>query len=193
MNLFARQKTKMEYIDSIYIILAIVFSAFILYQESLYLVQGDDQVVIDLFGELTAKTVPGIYFKIPFIQKAHYYPKNTHLSKNDHEISTLDKKIIRLNTQAIWKLDDPIKFYNRLHYFDKNSKDFIKSSIRSAERAIITATNVSNIVLNSNDSIAENMECQPELIQKIRKEAQSGLKEYGILLLNVDVKVTYPN
>lgn len=193
MNLFTRQKTKMEYIDSIYIVLAIVFSAFILYQESLYRVKGDDQVVIDLFGELTAKTLPGLYFKIPFIQKAHYYPKNTHLAKNDHEISTLDKKIIRLNTKAIWKLDDPIKFYNRLHYFDKNSKDFIQSKIRSAERAVITATNLINIVLNSNDSAAETKECHPEVSQKIRQEAQSGLKEYGILLLEVDVKVSYPN
>ena len=181
----------MQYIDSIYIVLAIVFSAFILYQESFYRVNANDQVVINLFGELTAKTSPGRYFKIPFIQKAHYYPKSTHRSKNDHQISTPDKKIIRLNIQVSWKLDDPIKFYNRLRYFDENAEDFIQARIRSAESAILTDRNVGNIVLNSIDSATENMECHPQVIQEIRKEAQSGLKEYGILLLNVDVKITY--
>ncbi len=193
MNRFTRHKSKMAYIDSIYIVLAIVFSAFILYQESLYRVKGGDQVVIDTLGELTAKTAPGTYLKIPFIQKTHFYPKSAHHSKTEHEISTLNKKLVRLNTQIIWKLDDPIKFYNRLYYFDKNSKSFVESIIRSAERAIINNTNLKNIVFESNDSTDEDKQCHPEVIQKIKQEAQKGLKEYGILLLKVDVKVSVPH
>ena len=193
MNRFTRHKSKMAYIDSIYIVLAIVFSAFILYQESLYRVKGGDQVVIDTLGELTAKTAPGIYLKIPFIQKTHFYPKSTHHSKTEHEISTLNKKLVQLKSQIIWKLDDPIKFYIRLHYFDNNSKRFVESLIRRAERTIINTTDLKNIVLKSNDSADEEKQCHPKVIRQIKQEAQTGLKEYGILLLKVDVKVSVPD
>lgn len=179
--------------DYIYIILAIVMSAFVLYQESIYKVKNDDQVVITQFNEVfsEAKTEAGVYFKIPFIQKTHYYPKNTHLYKNEHEIPTLNKKLIRIITQAVWKLDDPIKFYNRLYYFDDNAKDFIQSIIRTAERKIITDTKISDIVFKSNDTTTENMECNPEVLHRIKKEAQLNLLEFGILLLNIKATVTY--
>ena len=179
--------------DYIYIILAIVMSAFVLYQESIYKVKNDDQVVITQINKILseAKTETGVYFKIPFIQKAHYYPKNDHLYKNEHEIPTLNKKIIRLNTQVFWKLDDPIKFFNRLYYFDDNAKDFIQSRIRTAERKIITATKISDIVFKSNDTTTENLECNPEILRRIKTEAQLNLLEFGILLLNIKATVTY--
>ncbi|MBW1693716.1 MAG: hypothetical protein JRJ41_06055 [Deltaproteobacteria bacterium] len=189
-NAVKKQKTKM---DSIYIILAIVMSAFVLYQESLYKVKNDDQVVITQFSEVFSevRTEAGVYFKIPFIQKTHYYPKNSHLYKNEHEVPTLSKKLIRLNTQVVWKLDDPVKFYNRLYYFDDNAKDFIQSRIRTAERKIIAATKISDIVFKSNDTITENLECNPEVLHRIKKEAQLNLLEVGILLLNIKATVTY--
>jgi membrane protease subunit HflC len=189
MKPLARPKTKMNYI---YIILAIVMSAFVLYQESLYKVKKDDQVVITQFSEVfgEANTETGVYFKIPFIQKAHYYPKNTQLYKHEHEIPTLNKKLIRFNTQAVWKLDDSIKFYNRLYYFDDNAKDFIQSKIRTAERNIIAATKISDIVFKSNDTTTENLECNPEVLHRIKKEAQLNLLEFGILLLNIKATVT---
>ena len=190
MKPLARSKTKMDYI---YIILAIVLSAFVLYQESIYKIKNDDQVVITQFSKVfgEAITEAGVYFKIPFIQKAYYYPKNAHLYKNEHEIPTLNKKIIRLNTQVFWKLDDPIKFFNRLYYFDDNAKDFIQSRIRTAERKIITATKISDIVFKSNDTTTENLECNPEILRRIKTEAQLNLLEFGILLLNIKATVTY--
>ena len=179
--------------DYIYIILAIVMSAFVLYQESYYKVRNDDQVVITQFNKVfgEAKTEAGMYVKIPFIQKAHYYPKSTHFYTNEREIPTLDKQLIRISTQTAWKLDDPVKFYHRLYYFDDNTKDFIQSKIRTAEREIIAATRIGDIVFKSNDTTTENLECNPEVLRRIKKEAQSGLLDFGILLLNMKATVNY--
>jgi len=180
--------------DCTYIILAIVMSAFVLYQESFYKVKNDDQVVITQFNKAfgEAKTEAGVYFKIPFIQEAHYYPQNEHLYENEHEIPTLDQELTRLNSQAVWELDDPIKFYNRLHYFDDNAKDFIQSIIRSAERETITATIISDIVWKSNDTTSDSLQCNPEVLHRIEKEAQLRLLDFGILLLSIKATVTYP-
>ncbi len=180
--------------DYIYIGLAVVMSAFVLYQESLFRVKSDDQVIIIQFNEVLTppKTTAGVYFKIPFIQKAYYYPKNDHLCKYEHEIPTLDKKRIRLDTQAVWKLDDPIKFYDRLHYFDDNAKDFIQSRIREAERKIITRTKLVDIVFKSNGTTTENLECNSEVLRRILKEARLDLREFGILLLDIKTAVNFP-
>ena len=55
----------------IIIIFAILFS-------SAYIVDETEQVVVTQFGKIvgTPKQMPGIYFKIPFIQYTNYFPKN---------------------------------------------------------------------------------------------------------------------
>ncbi|UCD31634.1 MAG: hypothetical protein JSV38_12705 [Desulfobacterales bacterium] len=114
--------------DSIYIILAVVMSTFVLYQESIYKVKNDDQVVIIQFGKAfgEAITEPGMFFKI-----------------------------------------------------------------REAERKIMTATEVGDIVYKSNDTTTEDLECNAEVLHRVKKEAQFNLLEFGILLLYIKATVTY--
>jgi kynurenine formamidase len=74
----------MDTIDSIYILLAIVFSAFILYQESHYKVKEEEQVEITQFRKAVgeAKTVSGVYLKLTLTTHSgthldapwHYWP-----------------------------------------------------------------------------------------------------------------------
>ena len=150
-------------------------------------------MVIDGFGDVTVKTVPGVYFKIPFIQKAHYFPKNTHLSqKKDQRIPTADNKTIHLDTRAQWKIDDAAKFYSRLVYV-RVAEDILWGKIVSAERRIASTMKQDDIVFKSDDSTGENATFTPEFLRSIQKEARSDLQEYGILLLNIDVNVSFPN
>ena len=60
---------------------------------SAYIVNETEQVVVTQFGRVvgTPKMVPGLYFKVPFIQEATYFPKNLLMWEGDPgQIPTLD-------------------------------------------------------------------------------------------------------
>lgn len=63
-------KIKLLIIPLIIILIAIFSGA--------YVIDETEQVVITQFGKSigAAKTAPGLYFKIPVIQQANFFPKN---------------------------------------------------------------------------------------------------------------------
>jgi membrane protease subunit HflC len=180
----------MDHIDYIYIVLAIVFSAFILYNESHYRVTEDDQVVLTQFGKEVDKgrSVPGTYLKIPFVQKTFHFPKKPHPLENYQEIRTTGKKVIKLDTLALWRIDDPSKFFNSIHWLHA-AEDIVWSQISRAEREVIRTIELSDLSLKPVDSAIENMECNPRVLRRIHEEAQSNLQKFGILLLNIEITV----
>ncbi len=95
------------------LIIPLAIVAFIAYQ-GFYVVDETEQVVITQFGRAIgdAKTDPGLYFKVPVIQQANYFPKNLLEWDGDPgQIPTLDKTFIWVDTFARWKIVDPLKFF----------------------------------------------------------------------------------
>ena len=63
-------------IDRLIGISFVVAVTFFLYQSSKYVIDENEQVLIIQFGNVTkAQTESGTYYKIPVIQKTHYYKK----------------------------------------------------------------------------------------------------------------------
>jgi len=99
---------------SLNIILIIVVCFIILLYQSAYKVDETQQIIITQFGRPVGDPIkePGLNFKIPFIQKVNYFPKNLLEWDGDPgEIPTLDKTYIKVDTFARWKITDPLKFF----------------------------------------------------------------------------------
>jgi len=81
---------------------------------SAYIVDETEQVVVTQFGKPvgTPKTEAGLYFKIPVIQHANYFPKNLLQWDGDPgQVPTLDKTFIWVDTFARWRISDPLLFF----------------------------------------------------------------------------------
>ena len=59
-------------------ILVVAVAAILFVFTAAYVVDETEQVIVTQFGKVVGKpkTEPGLYFKIPFIQIATYFPKN---------------------------------------------------------------------------------------------------------------------
>ncbi len=82
-----------------------------------YIVNESQQVVITQFGKPVgeAVTTPGINFKLPFIQDAHFFDKRfLEWDGDPNQIPTEDKKFIFVDTYARWQITDPLQFYKRV-------------------------------------------------------------------------------
>jgi len=122
-------KSNFLYISIILLVVCLVSSAFI--------VKETETAIVTEFGK-PKKTIlePGLYFRIPFIQKVMKFESRVLEWDGDRtEIPTYDKKFIFVDTFARWKISDPLQFFKALK--DENGAqskigDIINGAVRDA-------------------------------------------------------------
>lgn len=172
---------------------------------SAYVVDETEQVVVTQFGKVvgTPKLDSGLYFKLPFIQQATYFPKNLLEWDGDPgQIPTLDKTYIWVDTFARWKIVDPIKFFqtvNNTISAQGRLDDIIDPAVRNliTENRLIEAVRQTNRELDTFEHGVEDTKKgktfqitigRENLTKQILEQAQPKLKKFGIEVVDVKVK-----
>jgi membrane protease subunit HflC len=188
------------------LIIALVIIGFILYSAA-YVVDETEQVVITQFGKSIGdpKMEPGLYFKIPMIQQANYFPKNLLEWDGDPgQVPTLDKTFIWVDTFARWKIVSPLKFFetvNNLTGALGRLDDIIDAAVRNfvTSYPLIETVRMTNRELDTFEvGIDEIQEKSPlgevtmgryEITKGIMEQAQPKLEKFGIQLVDVKFKL----
>lgn len=190
----------------IFVVIAIAIGV-VLYA-SAYIVDETEQVVVTQFGKVvgTPKKSPGLYFKIPGIQQATYFPKNLlHWDGDPGQIPTLDKTYIWVDTFARWRIIDPIKFFQTVNnttsalgrlddIIDPAVRNFITSfqlieSVRQTNRAMDTFEAGIDDTREDDARILYTVTTGREKITKmIMEQAQPKLMPFGIEIVDVKIK-----
>jgi len=117
-----------------------------------YTVDETEQVVITQFGKAIGdpKTEPGLYFKIPIIQQANYFPKNLlEWDGEPGQVPTLDKTYIYVDTFARWKVVDPLRFFQTVSN-EVRALARLDDILDAAVRNIITSYSLIETVRRTN-------------------------------------------
>lgn len=174
---------------------------------SAYTIDETEQVVVTQFGKVvgTAKADPGLYWRLPFIQTTNYFPKNLQTWDGDPgQIPTKDKKFIRIDSFARWKIVGPVKFFETvkntgtaLRRLDGiidpavrnliTENDLIETVRRSNRKLMISETELEGV---SEDQVPEyTVEIgRQEITRRILEQAQPKLTKFGIELVDVKIK-----
>ncbi|MBW2569418.1 MAG: protease modulator HflC [Deltaproteobacteria bacterium] len=189
------------------ILISIAVIALLLVFSSAYTVDETRQVVITQFGKVVGepKLDPGLYFKVPFIQHATYFPKNLLQWDGDPgQIPTLEKTYIWVDTFARWKIVDPIKFFQTVNN-TVSALGRLDDIIDPAVRNFITSYRLIEAVRNTNRELDVSEAGMEDIIKKrpdtytittgrekitegILKQAQPKLVKFGIELVDVKIK-----
>jgi membrane protease subunit HflC len=181
------------------ILLIVLFSA-------AYIVDETEQVIVTQFGKAIGapKTEPGLYFKIPIIQHANYFPKNLLEWDGDPgQVPTLDKTFIWVDTFARWKIVDALKFFETVNNV-VGALARLDDIIDPAVRNFITSNPLIETVRKSNrelDTFELGLEEEQDertvrkitvgrekIIKGILDQAQPKLEQFGIQLVDVKIK-----
>ena len=191
-------KSKILIIPLVIVLLALYMGA--------YVVDETEQVVITQFGKPIGKpkTEPGLYFKIPVVQQANYFPKNLlEWDGEPGQIPTLDKTFIWVDTFARWKIVDPLKFFQtvtNLTGAQGRLDDILDAAVRNfiTSYPLIETVRSSNRELDTFETGSEKLqELSPlgkvslgrkKITQGILEQAQPKLAELGIELVDVKIK-----
>ena len=187
------------------LIIPLVIVLFVLYQ-GIYTVDETQQVVITQFGKPMGDpiTEPGLNFKIPFVQTVNYFPKNLLQWDGDpSQIPTLDKTYIYVDTFARWKIVDPLKFFQTVNNVVgglARLDDIIDAAVRNfiAQNPLIETVRWTNRELDVTEEgmeetthkrvMAEITTGRQNIVKGILNQANPKLKEFGILLIDVQIK-----
>jgi membrane protease subunit HflC len=171
-----------------------------------YVVDETEQVVITQFGKALGdpKKDPGLYFKIPWFQKANYFPKNLLDWDGDPgQVPTLDKTFITVDTFARWKIVDPLEFFRTVNNV-VGALGRLDDIIDSTVRNFITSYNLIETVRKTNrelDAFEIGVEQVTEtsplgevslgrggITKGILEQAQPKVENFGIQLIDVKIK-----
>ena len=183
----------------IIILIIVLFSA-------AYVIDETEQVVITQFGKAVGKPKiqPGLYFKIPIIQQANYFPKNLLEWDGDPgQVPTLDKTFISVDPFARWKVVNPLKFFETVNnvvgalarlddIIDPAVRNFITSyplieTVRNTNRELDTfEVGVGHV--QDERHLGKVTTGRKKITNLIMKQAQPKLVDFGIELVDVQIK-----
>jgi len=189
------------------ILISIAVIALLLVFSSAYTVDETQQVIVTQFGRVVGepKLDAGLYFKVPFIQHATYFPKNLLQWDGDPgQIPTLEKTYIWVDTFARWKIVDTIKFFQTVNN-TVSALGRLDDIIDPAVRNFITSYRLIEAVRNTNRELDVSEAGMEDVTEKrpdfytittgrekitagILKQAQPKLVKFGIKLVDVKIK-----
>lgn len=149
----------------------------VLYNSFFILTEGK-QAIITQFGKPVgdAVTKAGVHFKLPIMQDVRYVDKRI-LSWDGYpnQIPTKDKKYIKVDTTARWKIIDTLKFIQTVQN-EAGAKTRLDTILDGHTRDVISGHNLVEGVRNSN-SILENIEKAKKEIEEKKAKGEFILEE----------------
>lgn len=187
------------------IIIVLIVAVMLVGMDGLYVVNEAEQAIVTQFGKPVGDVVkPGLHLKIPFIQKVNRFEKRILKWDGDpNQIPTKDKRFIWVDTTARWRIVDPLVFYKTVateRGAQSRLDDIIDSVVRDAVSGRLLVELVRGSDYRSQDGEQERFEVEGVEIKKeemvgreeifagILEKARASTPEYGIELLDVQIK-----
>ncbi len=182
----------------------IIFAALLVVGSTAFVVDETQQVIITQLGKPVGDAInePGIHFKIPFFQEAHFFDKRFLEWDGDaNQVPTKDKRFIYVDTYARWRISDPLLFFQRVR--DERGAqgrldDILDGETRNAVanhllEELIRNTNRRPVLVDSvyQDEVSEFRHIsigREKISEIILKKASERTKELGIELLDLRFK-----
>ncbi|NOY14296.1 MAG: protease modulator HflC [Deltaproteobacteria bacterium] len=184
-------------------IVIIILAVVVIGRSGLYVVNEAEQAVITQFGKPVGNVKSaGLHFKLPFVQNVNRFEKRILKWDGDpNQIPTKDKKFIWVDTTARWEIADPLLFYTSVateRGAQSRLDDIIDSVVRDAvsNHLLVELVRGKNYVSQEDErfevdgvAIPKNeLVGREEIMAGILQKAQASTPEYGIKLLDVQIK-----
>ncbi|MEO5378541.1 MAG: protease modulator HflC [Magnetococcus sp. DMHC-6] len=124
---------------------------------------------------------PGLHFKLPFfIEEVHIFDRRLLVFEQDpQEVLSSDKKNLKVDNYAQWKIVDPLKFYQTVRN-ELGGISRLNDIIYSNLREVLGQYTMMEIVAGS----------RSDLVDIMRNEANKQSNQYGIEIVDIRIKRT---
>ena len=145
--------------NKLVLVIGVIVLGLIITASSAFIVQETEQVVITEFGKPIGEAItePGIYFKVPFMQKAIFFEKRYMEWDGDRaQVSTKEKQLIYVDTYARWQITDPLQFYKRLTN-ERGAQTRIDDILDGETKDYIAKNKIRDLIINQKENIISGL------------------------------------
>lgn len=142
--------------------------------------QQNEYTVIRQFGRVVdIRDVPGVSWKLPFIQTSETMPNRVLLYDLPvSDVITQDKKTMVADSFILWRIDDPQRFIQTLNGSIPNAESRLTSLVYNSMKNTISGMSQSEVISGRDG----------ELAGAIRAGVGNSLDQYGIELIAIETK-----
>ena len=164
-----------------WIALAVVL-VFVL-MNSVYTVKENEYACRVQFSKIVDTTdEAGLHFKIPFVDSVKYFSKATTLYDiPPSEVLTSDKQNMTVDCYVLWKINDPLKFYQTLGT-PLAAEDRL-NALTYNELKTVMGTLTQADIINMEDGAKRN-----DIYESIASDVNELAQTYGISVVDVKIK-----
>ena len=168
---------KWIFIGAIVILLVIVLA------NSVYVVKENQYACRVQFSKIVETTdQAGLHFKIPFVDDVKYFSKATTLYDiPPSEVLTSDKQNMTVDCYILWKISDPLKFYQTLG--SSSVAEERLDALTYNELKTVMGTLAQADIINMEDGGKRN-----EIYDSIAADVDALARTYGINVVDVKIK-----
>ena len=167
------------------IVIVIVMALIIGLGSSMFTVRENEYACTVRFSKIIATTdEAGLHFKLPFIDSVKYFTKATMLYDiPPSEVLTSDKQNMTVDCYVLWKISDPLRFYQTLGSTTVAEQRL--DNLTYNELKTVMGTLAQSDIINMEDGAKRN-EIYASIATDVDEQAQA--RNYGITVVDVKIK-----
>ena len=161
-----------------YVLVVLVFLGTVIGNTCFFILTPGRQAIITEFGKPVGEpiTESGLHYKKPFIQEVRLVDKRILTWDGfPTEIPTKDKKYIKVDTTARWKVTDALTFIQTVRN-EMGARARLDAILDATTRDVISSNNLVEAVRNSN-SILEKIKESRKQIQEAKASGEAIVEE----------------
>ena len=171
-------KKKLIIIPCIIIALSVLLSSFVVTKPGEYRVIKQFGKIVHVFEN--DGTSYGVNFKIPFIQSETVISSKLRLSDLPvSDVMTSDKKSMIADCFVMCKIEDPVKFIQKLSGSVQNAESRISSNVYNALKNVISSLSQEEVISGRDGDLA----------QLLTDSLGTNLETYGIKIQKIETKM----
>jgi len=160
------------------ILLTALLAGLLLLGQSAFIVPETQQALVLQFGDPVQKhTVPGLKFKIPFIQQVTVFDKRVlDVDPPPEEVILADQKRLVVDTFARYKINDMLEFYKSLAT-EQQANTRLNNIINSTLRSILGNATLADVLSEKRGS----------LMTALKQQANASVTRLGIEIVDIRI------
>ncbi len=146
--------------------------------QALFTVHQVQQAIVLQFGEpRRVVQEAGLAWKIPFIQKVQFYERRTlNLDPPEFEVLLDDKKRIKVDAFARYRIDDPLEFL-KVVGTEATARNRLGNLVNSSLRRVIAKTSLTDLLSSKRGG----------LMEQIQVEVANNAKSLGVTIVDIRI------
>jgi len=150
----------------------------VLASSALFTIHQTEQAIVLQFGNpVRVITEAGLNFKIPFLQNVRVYERRTlNLDPPEFELLLTDKKRIKVDAFARYRISDALKFLKVLGS-EATARDRLGNIVNSSVRAVIAKTSLTDLLSTK----------RGDLMNQIQAEVSLKAETLGISIIDIRI------